>query len=201
MSICWMCAWKNKETNTGMKQCDNEWIITNASLCPYLTTLTRNFVSAPRCFRFPPSTCSTCHRLFPLQGGRRWFFLFSSCTSLFKHLFLMWTIFSLYWDCYNIASVLSFGFFGHEAYRILDIWPRIESALAALEGEVLNFGLLGKYHGPAFDIHHALLTHTPSWLVRPSVWSLVTFRCSYRTQTKQTTHWQSMFAFLQTPRP
>ena len=77
------------------------------------------------------------------------------------------TFFSLYWACYNIASVLPFGFFGHEAYRILDIWPRIESALAALEGEVLNFGLLGEYHWPAFDIHHALLTHTPSWLVRP----------------------------------
>ena len=77
------------------------------------------------------------------------------------------TFFSLYWACYNITSVLPFGFFGHEAYGILDIWPRIESTLPALEGEVLKIGLLGKYHRPAFDIHRALLTSTPSWSVRP----------------------------------
>ena len=122
-----MCAWKNEETNIGMKEGNNEWIITNASLCPDLTSLTRSFVSVTWCLRLPPSTCcSTCHRLFPLQRGRRWFFLSSSCSSLFKHLFPMWTIFSLYWDCYNIVSIGFVLVWGLTGRRSLDCWTARE---------------------------------------------------------------------------
>ena len=54
---------------------------------------------------------------------------------------------SLYWICYNIASVLCFlffFFFGQEACGILALWPRIEPEHSALEGEVLTTRPLGK---------------------------------------------------------
>ena len=57
----------------------------------------------------------------------------------------MWTIFSLYQICYDIASVLCFVFFfGLEACGILAFWPGIEPKPPALEGKVLTTGLLGK---------------------------------------------------------
>ena len=56
----------------------------------------------------------------------------------------MWTIFSLYWICYDIASVFCFVFWGLEACRILACWPEIESKPPALEGKVLTTRLLGK---------------------------------------------------------
>ena len=51
---------------------------------------------------------------------------------------------SLYWICYNIASVLCLGFFGHEACGILAPWPETESAPSALEGKVLTTEPSGK---------------------------------------------------------
>ena len=57
---------------------------------------------------------------------------------------------SLYWICYNIASVLYFGFFGHEACGILASQPGIKPAPPALEGEVLTTGLPGKSPGFIF---------------------------------------------------
>ena len=51
---------------------------------------------------------------------------------------------SLYWICYNIASGLCFGVFGHEACGILAPRPGIEPAPTALEGEVLTTGPPGK---------------------------------------------------------
>ena len=51
---------------------------------------------------------------------------------------------SLYCICYSIASVLHFGFFGHEACGILAPQPGIEPAPPALEGEVLTTGPPGK---------------------------------------------------------
>ena len=62
-----------------------------------------------------------------------------------KNIFLK----SLYWIwiCYNIASVLCFVlflFFGLEACVILALWPGVELAPLAVEGEVLTFGPPGK---------------------------------------------------------
>ena len=46
---------------------------------------------------------------------------------------------SLYWICYNIASLLCFVFFfGHEACGILAPWPETESEPFAFEGKVLT---------------------------------------------------------------
>ena len=58
----------------------------------------------------------------------------------------MWTIFflSLYWLCYNTASVL-FWFFGQEACGILAPQPGIEPEFPALDGEVLTTGPPGKF--------------------------------------------------------
>ena len=47
---------------------------------------------------------------------------------------------SPYWICYNITSVLCFGFFGWEACGILVPQPGIEPELPALEDEVLTTG-------------------------------------------------------------
>ena len=52
--------------------------------------------------------------------------------------------FSLYCICYNIASVLCFGFVAPEACGVLALWPGIEPAPPALEGEVLTTGPPGK---------------------------------------------------------
>ena len=57
---------------------------------------------------------------------------------------------SLYWVCYNITSVLCFGFLGREAYRILAPWLGIELSPPAWEGEVLNPGPIRKSQGLAF---------------------------------------------------
>ena len=70
---------------------------------------------------------------------------------------------SLYWICYNIASVLCFGFFffvffvffGHEACGILAPRPGIKPVPPALEGEVLTTGLPGK------SLEPTLLTDRP----------------------------------------
>ena len=55
---------------------------------------------------------------------------------------------SLYWICYNTASVLCLGFFCfcfcHKACRILAPWPRIKPAPPTLEGKVLTTRPLGK---------------------------------------------------------
>ena len=58
---------------------------------------------------------------------------------VFFIIFLMWTIFSLYWICYfnNIASVLCFGLFGNKAAGILAPQPGIEPAPSALKCEDL----------------------------------------------------------------
>ena len=53
----------------------------------------------------------------------------------------MWTIFSLDWICYSIASV---GFFGHMPCGILVPWPGMEPIPPTLEGEVLTTGPPGK---------------------------------------------------------
>ena len=75
----------------------------------------------------------------------------------------MWTIFSLYWTCYNIVSVLCiflfFVFFGQEACGILGPRSGIESAASTLEGEVLVIGLPGKSQllvlKSLFQVHRA----------------------------------------------
>ena len=56
-------------------------------------------------------------------------------------IFFFW---SLYWICYNIASVLCFGFFGCKACEILAPWLGIKPAPPALKGEVLTTGPPGK---------------------------------------------------------
>ena len=63
----------------------------------------------------------------------------------------MWNVFqSLYWICYNIASVLSFGFwpqgffFFFLAWCVLAPWPESEPAPSALEGKVLPTDPPGK---------------------------------------------------------
>ena len=50
--------------------------------------------------------------------------------------FLCGPFLSLYWICYNIASILCFLIFGLEAYGILVPWPGIKTAVPALEGKV-----------------------------------------------------------------
>ena len=59
---------------------------------------------------------------------------------VFFIIFLMWTIFSLYWICYfnNIASVLCFGLFDNKAAGILAPQPGIEPAPSALKCEDLT---------------------------------------------------------------
>ena len=44
---------------------------------------------------------------------------------------------SLYWICYNLVSVLCFGFLAPRHCRVLVPWPGVEPALPAWEGEVL----------------------------------------------------------------
>ena len=60
----------------------------------------------------------------------------------------MWTIFkSLYWICYNNASISflkSFWFFGCKACGILAAQPRVEPTSPAVEGEILTTGPPGK---------------------------------------------------------
>ena len=51
---------------------------------------------------------------------------------------------TFYWICCNIASVLCFWIFGHEACGILVSWPGIEPTPPASEGEVLTTGPPGK---------------------------------------------------------
>ena len=51
---------------------------------------------------------------------------------------------SLYWICYNIASVLGFGLLAVEACGILVPQPGIHPMAPALEGKILTTGLLGK---------------------------------------------------------
>ena len=51
---------------------------------------------------------------------------------------------NLYWICYNIASVLRVGFFGHKVRGILAPQPGIEPTPSTLEGEGLTTGPPGK---------------------------------------------------------
>ena len=57
---------------------------------------------------------------------------------------------SLYWTCYNIASIL-FWFFGPKAFGILAPWSGIEPAPPTLEGKVLTTGLPRKSHIQVFN--------------------------------------------------
>ena len=54
---------------------------------------------------------------------------------------------SLYWLCYNIASVLCFGFAGPKTWGILVPWQGMEPSLPTLEGEALIPGQLRKSFG------------------------------------------------------
>ena len=68
----------------------------------------------------------------------------SSCTTLFKDFFLMWTIFKVFIEFIIILLLFYvFGFFGHEACGILASWSVIKPAPLALEGKVLTTGLWG----------------------------------------------------------
>ena len=51
--------------------------------------------------------------------------------------------------CYNITSVLYFGFWGREEYRILAPLPGIELSPASWKGEVLTTGPPRKSQGLA----------------------------------------------------
>ena len=56
----------------------------------------------------------------------------------------MWVIFKVFIEfCYNIASVLCFGFSALRYVGILAPQPEIEPVFLALEGEVLTTGLPG----------------------------------------------------------
>ena len=72
--------------------------------------------------------------------------LFWNSTPLgFFNLFLKWTIFSLYWIGYNIASVLCFvGFFAGEACEILTPRLGVKPDPPTLDGIILAMGLPGK---------------------------------------------------------
>lgn len=50
---------------------------------------------------------------------------------------------SLYWIHYEIASILCFWFFGHEAWGILAPWPGIKPTFSALGGESREFLISG----------------------------------------------------------
>ena len=78
----------------------------------------------------------------------------------------MWTILtSLYWICYNIASVLCFGFFGCEACGILAPWPGIKPTHPALESEVLTTGPPGKSQRQILDSgEYKRLQHLWMWM-------------------------------------
>ena len=58
--------------------------------------------------------------------------------------FLFFFLLCLYWIYCNIASVLCFEVFGHEACGILVPWLGTEPTPLALGGEVLTTGLSGK---------------------------------------------------------
>ena len=66
----------------------------------------------------------------------------------------MWTIFSLYWICYNIASVFMLWFFGPKACWTLAPWPGIKPTPPALEGEVSTIEPPGK--SPTKNSQHEL---------------------------------------------
>ena len=51
---------------------------------------------------------------------------------------------SLHWICYSIASVLCFGFFGHETCGILTPWPDIEPHPSHWKAKILTTGRPGK---------------------------------------------------------
>ena len=62
------------------------------------------------------------------------------CNYIKKIFFFMWTIFKVYWICYNLASVL---YFGCNACGMLAPWPGIKLIAPALEGRVLRTEPLG----------------------------------------------------------
>ena len=71
-------------------------------------------------FRLPDSLLSPA---FPLLALQTFWFFFSPRTFDMEHFK------SLYWICYNIASILCFGFFGCKACGILVVpWPGFEPA-------------------------------------------------------------------------
>ena len=61
-----------------------------------------------------------------------------------RNCFPFFFLLCLYWIYCNIASVLCFEVFGHEACGILVPWLGIEPTPLALGGEVLTSGLSGK---------------------------------------------------------
>ena len=65
---------------------------------------------------------------------------------------------SLYWICYNIASVSCFDFFGPKAHGILAPWPGIKPALLALEREILTTGLPGESLSPRLSLLHLVFS-------------------------------------------
>ena len=81
----------------------------------------------------------------------------------FVCLFLLWTIFEVYWMYYNTVSILVFFVFvfflnlGHKVYEILAPWLGIEPRPPALEGKVLTTGTPGKACGGSYDKELKLL--------------------------------------------
>ena len=75
-----------------------------------------------------------------------WLFSWTFSFCFFKDFFFwIWTIFKVFIKLVIILLLLfMFWVFGHEAYRILALWPGTEPAPSALEGEVLTTGLPGK---------------------------------------------------------
>ena len=89
----------------------------------------------------------SCHRGFS-QGSSCLpsFILCESCLAnfFFKNFFFMWTSFKGFIEFVTILLLFYvFGFFGHEACRILTPWPGLQPAPPALEGEVLPTDLQG----------------------------------------------------------
>ena len=77
-------------------------------------------------------------RAFVCPGACQWAVIY-----VFKIFFNVDHIQSLYWLCYNIASVLCFCF-GCKVYGILTAWPGIKPKSPALEGKFLTTGPPGK---------------------------------------------------------
>ena len=95
-------------------------------------------------------------------GPNNMCFIFKKFFKDFKnvdHFFL-----SLYWICYNVASIFFFFFIFWfscpKASGIFAPWPRIQPVFPALEGKVLTTGLQRKSYNMCFNNHlEGLLKH------------------------------------------
>ena len=98
---------------------------------------------------------------FGQTSPKAYFFFLHSGTCLSFFFFAYGPLLKYLLNLLNIASILCFGFFGHEVCRILAPWPEIEPTLLSLEGRVLTSGLLGK------SLAHILIRQTEYFQLSP----------------------------------